>query len=222
MHMLNILQKLPSWLTRKWSSYAEKKEREGTTLDMDDFLQWMDEKLSVREADEILHGTTNKKKKQDAPPTASALATKATTPQGGHGGAGGGQPQGGQPQGGQKQGGQQHDAPKQGGQQSKKYPCVKCGADHPLRNCPTFLNMTVEQRYATTKELNLCGKCLIPRHVAKNCRSKFNCATCKSSRHHTLLHKEGFVRGPPQPGTQPAPEPGSGPAPGQAPSTQSK
>jgi hypothetical protein len=202
-HMGGILEKLPSWLTQKWASYHDKQKKAGKRVDLTDFLEWMDMKIRAKEADDILHGvSTSSKKKAEPQPTASSLNTQAS-PTGGQGKkngqnpstGGGGQGSGNKNNGGPKGGNQPGGGGGQGGSQPPKHPCAKCGGTHKIPNCNAFLALSLENRVAAVNELRLCGKCLVVGHLAKNCNSKASCGTC-GGRHHTLLHREGYTRGP--------------------------
>ncbi|XP_031337366.1 uncharacterized protein LOC116166529 [Photinus pyralis] len=67
---------------------------------------------------------------------------------------------------------------------------VKCGicksAAHVACMCPTFLEVSPQERYQLTKTNNLCLNCLAFHKIA-NCKSTQSCKVCRS-RHHTLLH----------------------------------
>lgn len=68
--------------------------------------------------------------------------------------------------------------------------CPVCKNEHPLWQCPTFLNMDVATRNVTTKNLNVCRKCLFS-HGGNKCNSTKRCRTC-NYKHHTLLHDENL------------------------------
>ncbi|XP_043475512.1 uncharacterized protein LOC122507066 [Leptopilina heterotoma] len=63
--------------------------------------------------------------------------------------------------------------------------CILCSDSHPLFKCTKFLSLTVNERFKTVKDANLCVNCL-RNHKTKDC--KFG--TCKkcNKRHNTLLH----------------------------------
>ncbi|XP_062702635.1 uncharacterized protein LOC134285592 [Aedes albopictus] len=67
-------------------------------------------------------------------------------------------------------------------------PCLMCKKDgHKLRDCNSFKNLSLENRWKTTQQLNLCRRCLIP-HGKWPCKATVcgegNC----NERHHQLLH----------------------------------
>ncbi|XP_036346660.1 uncharacterized protein LOC118755979, partial [Rhagoletis pomonella] len=59
---------------------------------------------------------------------------------------------------------------------------------HALKGCPKFLAMKVEDRLNLVRKHNLCMNCLAHSHIAKDCKSPFNCWSCHQ-RHHSLLHR---------------------------------
>ncbi|XP_068149436.1 uncharacterized protein [Drosophila tropicalis] len=59
--------------------------------------------------------------------------------------------------------------------------------NHPIRLCPSFLDMPVQRRLETIRQQGLCLNCFARGHQVKGCSSAHNCHTCKE-RHHTLLH----------------------------------
>lgn len=68
--------------------------------------------------------------------------------------------------------------------------CLLCRKDlHIFRNCPRFLSMNFDQRFAEVKKQSLCINCFSKAHSVKKCTSQHNCHTC-GKRHNTLLHKE--------------------------------
>lgn len=70
----------------------------------------------------------------------------------------------------------------------KPKPCSLCNETHPLRLCPTFLRMSVDDRFAVVKKQKRCMNCLGTSHEFKKCRSQFVCNLCKQ-KHHSLLHR---------------------------------
>ncbi|KAH8295521.1 hypothetical protein KR054_000641, partial [Drosophila jambulina] len=66
--------------------------------------------------------------------------------------------------------------------------CDLCSAEnHPVRICPRFLQMTIENRTAYIQERRLCLNCFASGHPLRTCTSAHSCSTCYG-RHHTLLH----------------------------------
>ncbi|XP_037826209.1 uncharacterized protein LOC119614167, partial [Lucilia sericata] len=71
---------------------------------------------------------------------------------------------------------------------NKNAKCSICSEPHPLRLCPTFLGMSVEDRYAIVRKQKRCTNCLGTSHEIKACRSQYICFLCKG-KHHSLLHR---------------------------------
>ncbi|XP_065362180.1 uncharacterized protein LOC135955751 [Calliphora vicina] len=70
----------------------------------------------------------------------------------------------------------------------KTIKCSICSDSHPLRLCPSFLAMNVDERYAIVKNQKRCSNCLGTSHEWKKCRSQYVCHLCKR-KHHSLLHR---------------------------------
>ncbi|XP_046808485.1 uncharacterized protein LOC111690866 [Lucilia cuprina] len=70
----------------------------------------------------------------------------------------------------------------------KNIKCSICSGAHPLRLCPSFLSMNVDERYAVVKNQKRCSNCLGTSHEWKKCRSQYVCHLCKR-KHHSLLHR---------------------------------
>ncbi|XP_060665547.1 uncharacterized protein LOC132797785 [Drosophila nasuta] len=67
--------------------------------------------------------------------------------------------------------------------------CDLCSKEnHPVRVCPSFLEMSVNDRMSYIKQKSLCLNCFARGHQLRECTSAHNCLTCKG-RHHTLLHR---------------------------------
>jgi len=67
--------------------------------------------------------------------------------------------------------------------------CDLCSKkNHPVRICPRFLQMTVDDRLAYIQKKQLCSNCFASSHQLRDCTSAHNCLTCQD-RHHTLLHR---------------------------------
>ncbi|XP_055923279.1 uncharacterized protein LOC129953816 [Eupeodes corollae] len=73
--------------------------------------------------------------------------------------------------------------------------CQVCSEQHPLRLCPTFLKMSVDDRQKTVRKHKFCFNCLALTHNAHQCQSTSTCLRCKG-KHHTLLHFERNVSKP--------------------------
>ncbi|KAK9694897.1 hypothetical protein QE152_g33239 [Popillia japonica] len=65
--------------------------------------------------------------------------------------------------------------------------CYFCKKAHAIYKCPSFLSLSVEERYKEIFKLKLCQNCLKPGHYKTNCQSN-HCRKC-SYKHNTLLHK---------------------------------
>ncbi|XP_076284716.1 uncharacterized protein LOC143211140 [Lasioglossum baleicum] len=67
--------------------------------------------------------------------------------------------------------------------------CQICNSStHKLFACPTFGNMTIDERWAATTAANLCSNCLLAGHTLDKC-IKGRCRIC-GKRHDTRLHRE--------------------------------
>ncbi|XP_037820796.1 uncharacterized protein LOC119609875 [Lucilia sericata] len=66
--------------------------------------------------------------------------------------------------------------------------CSLCNEFHPLRLCPVFLSMSIEDRYSVAKKQKRCTNCLGTSHDYKACKSEYTCSLCKR-KHHSLLHR---------------------------------
>ena len=63
-----------------------------------------------------------------------------------------------------------------------------CSSDL-LSKCASFKSLPREQRFSTAKGLRACNRCLSVDHFIGKCVRDWTCGVCKSSSHHTLLHK---------------------------------
>ncbi|XP_062710566.1 uncharacterized protein LOC134288752 [Aedes albopictus] len=72
---------------------------------------------------------------------------------------------------------------------TSEYMCDFCSGQHQNYKCSNFLKMSVDQRQAKVKEVNLCFNCLRKGHRGAACSSDKSCSKC-SKKHHTLLHFE--------------------------------
>ena len=89
--------------------------------------------------------------------------------------------------------------------QNKTSKCILCQDCHPLRLCPQFLAMSVDDRFALVKDQNRCTNCLATSHDFRKCKSQFVCSTCKQ-RHHSLLHRTILSNPNSNPISRPLPE----------------
>ncbi|XP_075161791.1 uncharacterized protein LOC142234512 [Haematobia irritans] len=73
--------------------------------------------------------------------------------------------------------------------------CPICRTNHMLRNCPKFLEKSINERIQIVKQSNRCYNCLFENHGVRECKSRFSCREC-NQRHHNLLHKGNEARDP--------------------------
>ena len=66
-------------------------------------------------------------------------------------------------------------------------PCAMCGKAHDLESCKLYLDMNVKARKELAKSKGLCFGCLVRGHMARDCKGRKKCDTCKRS-HPTSLH----------------------------------
>nr|XP_029722497.1 uncharacterized protein LOC115263335 [Aedes albopictus] len=64
--------------------------------------------------------------------------------------------------------------------------CAICSDHHPLYLCESFSKLSLEEKQAEVRRLQLCHNCLRTGHLSKDCSSSFNCRKCRG-RHHTQL-----------------------------------
>ncbi|XP_046564868.1 uncharacterized protein LOC124273638 [Haliotis rubra] len=66
-----------------------------------------------------------------------------------------------------------------------------CEEEHRVSECPTLVDSSVSERVQKVKDLRLCFSCLVRGHLARECKSRKQCATngCKRT-HHKLLHMD--------------------------------
>ncbi|KAK4474245.1 hypothetical protein MN116_000200 [Schistosoma mekongi] len=77
-----------------------------------------------------------------------------------------------------------------------KRKCSVCSKDHDLYRCPSFLSMTIEDRWSHARAKGVCFVCLKQGHRASECKSnKRNVEEC-SKRHHYLLHSNQHLDRP--------------------------
>ena len=60
---------------------------------------------------------------------------------------------------------------------------------HNLAECKAFGGKSLEEKTDWIKKAGLCFRCLVGKHLAKQCRANVTCEKCKSNRHPTILHK---------------------------------
>ncbi|XP_059217038.1 uncharacterized protein LOC131994307 isoform X1 [Stomoxys calcitrans] len=83
---------------------------------------------------------------------------------------------------------------------TRKFACVGVSSGHQcpvcngeckgIKNCPTFLQMSLDDRWSKVKQIKTCFSCLKRGHQVKNCHQKGRCGVngCQKP-HHSLLHK---------------------------------
>ena len=59
-----------------------------------------------------------------------------------------------------------------------------------LKDGKTFARKPLQDRLEWLKKSGLCFRCLLPNHIAKNCKAEIRCSECNSDRHLALLHRE--------------------------------
>lgn len=70
--------------------------------------------------------------------------------------------------------------------------CEFCKNNHLIYYCKKFLNLNIQERMNTIKELNLCINCLKKGHRAGTC-TFFKCKTCGKA-HNILLHLDAEIK----------------------------
>lgn len=72
-----------------------------------------------------------------------------------------------------------------------KHHCLFHNCDgHDLNECKAFDLKTFQEKVERLKRTGLCFRCLLPRHVAKDCKPKdITCSLCDSDLHRPMLHR---------------------------------
>lgn len=82
---------------------------------------------------------------------------------------------------------------------------LACSESHPIRTCPKFLAMPINERIAAIERLRYCRNCFAFSHLAAACTSNRNCREC-NARHNTLIHTDNSTgsnrRSTPYPNTR--------------------
>ncbi|XP_030834607.1 uncharacterized protein LOC115921347 [Strongylocentrotus purpuratus] len=81
-------------------------------------------------------------------------------------------------------------------QKDKREPsCTFCGTNsrHVIDECRKFEALTVEERSEQCKRKGLCFRCLKPKHLKKECKSKIKCDVCDRM-HNTLMHDPRWMK----------------------------
>ena len=66
-------------------------------------------------------------------------------------------------------------------------PCILCQRNHWLGFCEEFKRKSVSERREFAKKKGFCFNCLTPKHLAKECKSKYRFRICKNM-HTPCLH----------------------------------
>ncbi|KAK0143561.1 hypothetical protein N1851_018301 [Merluccius polli] len=75
-----------------------------------------------------------------------------------------------------------------------RLPCAFCREEkHQLPSCAKFIAKDLEERKKFVRERKLCYGCLRAGHIAKDCRIRHTCNSCKG-RHPTSLHDDNYVK----------------------------
>ncbi|XP_071492621.1 uncharacterized protein [Diadema antillarum] len=61
---------------------------------------------------------------------------------------------------------------------------------HSIVECKVFLAKTVPEKKNLLKQYQLCFRCCLPGHAARECKARVKCESCGSQRHLTILHWE--------------------------------
>ena len=73
--------------------------------------------------------------------------------------------------------------------QHKPNVCLLCKENHKLFYCPTFIDMSVDERLLYVRNNALCSNCLISGHTSVECRKPFVCKINDCNQKHSkLLH----------------------------------
>lgn len=76
--------------------------------------------------------------------------------------------------------------------ENTQYSCSICkNGNHPVRQCPTLLQASVNSRINMVQDRKLCKNCFAYSHNTAKCGSKKLCSKC-NKRHNLLLHIDGF------------------------------
>lgn len=70
-----------------------------------------------------------------------------------------------------------------------KSTCTICGNAHFIDKCARFIDMSVDERFATARRKRLCFRCLESDHMSRDCSKNWSCMYegC-NIKHHKLLH----------------------------------
>ena len=59
-----------------------------------------------------------------------------------------------------------------------------------LMECKAFARKTPEDKIKWIRKAELCFRCLLDKHIAKDCKADIKCSECGSDRNFSLLHRE--------------------------------
>ena len=82
---------------------------------------------------------------------------------------------------------------KQEDRNKQSVPCPLCERPHNLNDCEQFLKKTLTERREFVVKKKLCFGCFSAQHIAKNCKERQACKTCKKQ-HPTTLHDNDWVK----------------------------
>ena len=82
---------------------------------------------------------------------------------------------------------------KQEGRNKQSASCSLCKKPHNLNDCEQFLTKTLTERRKFVMEKKLCFGCFSDQHIAKNCKERQTCKTCKKQ-HPTSLHNNDWAK----------------------------
>lgn len=71
--------------------------------------------------------------------------------------------------------------------------CEICQENHFIFFCPVFDSWNVNERKKWVKDSNRCFRCL-NKHILGQCRTRFTCKQCNSSKHNTKLHDPSWKK----------------------------
>ena len=61
---------------------------------------------------------------------------------------------------------------------------------HKLTECKALARKTLEDKIEWIRKAKLCFRCLLDKHIAKDCKADIKCTECGSDWHSSLLHRE--------------------------------
>ena len=82
---------------------------------------------------------------------------------------------------------------KQEGRNKESASCSLCKKPHNVNDCEQFLTKTLTERREFVMEKKLCFGCFSDQHIAKNCKERQTCKTCKKQ-HPTSLHDNNWAK----------------------------